>query len=103
MGLQIHGELYFFAAWGQTTSLSLATHPALLQGQGIKQDFAQTYSSSGKQKGLTIVLIFQAGKWHTRKQSQWWKPSEKQEPEPGTAQNSPESSAYSQQPTKLLV
>lgn len=65
------GNCIFLAAWGQTTSLNLATHPALLQG--ITQDFAKTYNFSGKQKSLTIVLAFQAGKWYMRKQSQWWK------------------------------
>lgn len=74
MGLQSMGNCISLAAWGQTTSLSLVTRPALLQDQGITgQDFAKTYSFSGKQKSLPIVLAFQAGKRYMRKQSQWWK------------------------------
>lgn len=88
-GSKSMGNCISLAAWGQITSLSLAIRPALLQGQGITQDFAMTYSFSGKQKSLPIVLAFQAGKWYIRKQSQWWKQSLKQESEPGTAQNLP--------------
>lgn len=82
-------EIVFFCCLGPDHQPEPCNLPCSAAGPGNQAGLTQTYSFSGKQKGLTIVLIFQAGKWHTRKQSQWWEPSEKQEPEAGTAQNPP--------------